>query len=68
LNLITAAGPLPWAVTFSYGRALQDDALKAWGGRAASCGLAQEALFKRAKLNGLASVGSYKPSMEHAAA
>ncbi len=34
LSLMHAAGPLPWALTFSYGRALQEDALKAWGGKA----------------------------------
>ena len=32
LSLMNKLGPLPWALTFSYGRALQDDALKAWGG------------------------------------
>jgi len=68
LNLINSAGPLPWPVTFSYGRALQDNALLAWSGQAASFGLGQAALFKRAKLNGLASVGTYNGSMENAAA
>jgi fructose-bisphosphate aldolase class I len=68
LNLINSAGPLPWPVTFSYGRALQDNALLAWSGQAASFGLGQAALFKRAKLNGLASVGAYNGSMENAAA
>jgi fructose-bisphosphate aldolase class I len=68
LNLINGLGPLPWPVTFSYGRALQDNALAAWAGKAASYGLAQQALFKRAKLNGLASVGAYRSSMEDAAA
>ncbi len=66
LSLINSAGPLPWAVTFSYGRALQEDALAAWHGEAATAG--QLALIKRAKLNGLASLGSYRPSMESAAA
>ncbi len=68
LNLINAAGPLPWPVTFSYGRALQDNALAAWAGKPASFVLAQQALFKRAKLNGLASVGAYQSSMEDVAA
>ncbi len=68
LNLINSAGPLPWPVTFSYGRALQDNALAAWAGQAASFALAQQALFKRAKLNGLASVGGYQSAMESAAA
>jgi len=68
LNLINSAGPLPWVVTFSYGRALQDNALAAWSGHANTFGLGQDALFKRAKLNGLAAVGAYKASMEDAAA
>ena len=68
LQLINASGPLPWAVTFSYGRALQDDALKAWSGQASTIALGQKALFKRAKLNGLASSGAYKSALESAAA
>jgi len=64
LNLMNAAGPLPWGLTFSYGRALQEYALSAWGGKAASVASGQKALFTRAKLNGLASVGAYKASME----
>jgi fructose-bisphosphate aldolase class I len=63
-----AAGPLPWGLTFSYGRALQEDALKAWGGKPASVGAGQQAFAKRAKLNGLASVGKYQAAMESAAA
>ena len=53
-------GPLPWALTFSYGRALQEDALSAWGGKPAGFSGGQKALFVRAKLNGLAAVGAYK--------
>jgi fructose-bisphosphate aldolase class I len=68
LNLMNAAGPLPWALTFSYGRALQDMALKAWGGTSSGYQGGQQALFLRAKLNGLAAVGGYKSSMESAAA
>jgi fructose-bisphosphate aldolase class I len=68
LNLMHAAGPLPWALTFSYGRALQDAALKAWGGQAGGYAGGQKALSQRAKLNGLAAVGQYKSSMESAAA
>jgi len=67
LNLIHAAGPLPWPVTFSYGRALQDDALKAWGGKTSAIEAGQKALSSRAKFNGLAAVGEYNPSMESAA-
>src|SRR5277367_5542756 len=68
LNLMHAAGPLPWALTFSYGRALQETALSAWGGKPAGYSGGQQALSVRAKLNGLAVVGAYKGSMESSAA
>jgi fructose-bisphosphate aldolase class I len=68
LNLMHAAGPLPWGLTFSYGRALQEDALNAWGGKPGGFGDGQKALAKRAKLNGLAAAGEYKAAMETAAA
>jgi fructose-bisphosphate aldolase class I len=68
LSLMNAAGPLPWPLTFSYGRALQEDALSAWAGHAASFASGQEALSIRAKLNGLAAGGSYQSSMEKTAA
>jgi fructose-bisphosphate aldolase class I len=68
LNLMNAAGPFPWALTFSYGRALQENALSAWGGKPAGYTGGQKALFLRAKLNGLAAVGAYKGSMENSAA
>src|SRR5450631_1786812 len=68
LNLMHAAGPLPWRVTFSYGRALQEDALRAWGGKSTGLTGGQQALCTRAKLNGLAAVGAYKQSMETSAA
>jgi len=64
LNLLNAAGQLPWALTFSYGRALQETALRAWGGQAAAFAAGQKALYTRAKLNGLAAGGTYKTSME----
>ncbi len=60
--------PLPWALTFSYGRALQDDALKAWGGKAQNFAAGQKAFSKRARLNGLAAEGSYNAEMESQAA
>jgi fructose-bisphosphate aldolase class I len=68
LSLMNAAGPLPWTLTFSYGRALHENALNAWGGKAAGYSSGQQALFVRAKLNGLAAVGTYKGSMESSAA
>jgi fructose-bisphosphate aldolase class I len=68
LSLMNALGPLPWVLTFSYGRALQENALSAWGGKSTGYSDGQQALFMRAKLNGLAAVGAYKASMESSAA
>jgi fructose-bisphosphate aldolase class I len=68
LSLMNAAGPLPWALTFSYGRALQENALSAWGGKSTGYSGGQQALAVRAKLNGLAAVGAYKGSMESSTA
>jgi fructose-bisphosphate aldolase class I len=67
LNAMNAAGPLPWALTFSYGRALQENALNAWGGKPTGYSSGQQALFVRAKLNGLAATGAYRGSMESSA-
>ncbi|MCS6948713.1 MAG: fructose-bisphosphate aldolase class I [Steroidobacteraceae bacterium] len=60
--------PQPWALTFSYGRALQDSALKAWGGKPANFNAGQREFSKRARLNGLATIGQYRPEMESQAA
>jgi fructose-bisphosphate aldolase class I len=68
LSLMHALGPLPWGLTFSYGRALQEDALNAWEGKSGGFGGGQKAFATRAKLNGLAAGGEYKASMESAAA
>lgn len=68
LSLMNAAGPLPWALTFSYGRALQDTSLKAWGGAPAGVAAGQKQLHLRAKLNGLAAGGTYRSAMEASAA
>ena len=68
LSLMNKLGPLPWTLTFSYGRALQDDALKAWGGAPAQFSAGQQAFAKRAKLNGLAATGRYSADMESKAA
>ena len=54
----------PWNLTFSYGRALQAPALKAWGGKNENIGKAQQAFYKRAKLNSLATMGDYFVDME----
>ena len=68
LSLMNKLGPLPWNLTFSYGRALQDTALKAWGGAAANFVAGQKEFAKRAKLNGLATTGRYSSDLEKQAA
>ena len=68
LNAMNARGPHPWELSFSYGRALQAPALKAWGGDPGSVEDAQKAFYRRAKFNGAARTGSYAPEMETAAA
>jgi len=68
LSLMNRLGPLPWNLTFSYGRALQDTALKSWGGTAAGFAAGQRELAKRAKLNGLATLGRYDAALETQAA
>jgi fructose-bisphosphate aldolase class I len=52
--------PKPWALTFSYGRALQQSVLKAWQGKAENVAAAQAALLERAGANGAASKGEYQ--------
>jgi fructose-bisphosphate aldolase class I len=68
LSLMNRLGPLPWELTFSYGRALQDEALKAWGGKAENFAAGQKAFSRRAKLNGLARTGAYTAAHEQEAA
>ena len=67
LNAMNARGPQPWALSFSYGRALQASALAAWKGEDANVSAAQAAFAHRARLNGAARSGSYEPEMEAAA-
>jgi fructose-bisphosphate aldolase class I len=67
LNAMNARGPHPWELSFSYGRALQAPALKAWGGEEGNIEDAQKAFYRRAKFNGAARTGSYAPEMETAA-
>ncbi len=64
LNAMNAKGPHPWELSFSYGRALQAPALKAWRGEAANVPAAQQAYLHRARMNGLARSGSYSPDLE----
>jgi fructose-bisphosphate aldolase class I len=68
LSLINQLAPLPWSITFSYGRALQDEALKAWGGAAANFAAGQKEFLRRAKLTALATTGRYASDMESKAA
>ena len=67
LNAMNARGPHPWELSFSYGRALQAPAIKAWGGDPANVEEAQKAFYRRAKFNSAARTGSYAPEMEAAA-
>jgi len=64
LNAMNARGPHPWELSFSYGRALQAPALKAWGGTPENVEAAQRAFYHRAKLNSAARSGVYAPEME----
>ncbi|MBE0486728.1 class I fructose-bisphosphate aldolase [Marinobacter sp.] len=65
LNALNNMGYLPWELSFSYGRALQEPAQKAWAGKLANANIAQAALKKRARLNGLARSGRYSSEMEN---
>lgn len=64
LNAINQHGPQPWALSFSYGRALQEPAQKAWAGTLENGPAAQSAMHKRAQLNGAARNGEYSTDME----
>jgi fructose-bisphosphate aldolase, class I len=67
LNAMNKLGPHPWQVTFSYARALQDPAIKAWKGEAANVAAAQKIFYHRAKMNSAARSGSYTKQLEEAA-
>jgi len=64
LNAMNAMGPQPWQVSFSYGRALQAPVLAAWQGQERNVAVAQLALLRRCRLNGLAREGKYERAME----
>ena len=64
LNAMNASGSHPWELSFSYGRALQAPALKAWGGDAGNIANGQAAYLHRARMNGLARSGEYAPALE----
>ncbi|WP_274423411.1 class I fructose-bisphosphate aldolase [Chelativorans sp. YIM 93263] len=67
LSIMNATYDMPWALTFSYGRALQAPALKAWGGKSENVAAGQRAFAHRAKMNGLATRGDWKEELEKAA-
>jgi fructose-bisphosphate aldolase class I len=68
LDAMNRIGNLPWALTFSYGRALQHAPQKAWAGKADNVATAQRAFIHRAKMNGLAALGQWKADLEKKAA
>jgi len=64
LDAMNKIGRAPWALTFSYGRALQHPALTSWKGSAGNVAAAQRALHHRARMNGLATLGQYRAELE----
>ena len=56
--------PYPWALTYSYGRALQAASIKAWGGKPDNVQAAQAALNHRSRMNSLAAMGKYQSELE----
>lgn len=64
INVVDASAPQPWELSFSFGRALQGPVLRAWGGDDRNRDAAQAALRHRARLNGAARHGTYRPDLE----
>lgn len=62
LNAINSSGYQPWNLSFSYGRALQEECIQVWQGKAANVSKAQAKLLQRARLNSLACLGEYQVS------
>ena len=68
LNAMNVMYPhAPWVLSFSYARALQDPAMRAWAGRKENVALAQAAFYRRLKMNSLARSGKWSEAMERAA-
>jgi fructose-bisphosphate aldolase class I len=68
LNAMNVRAPnAPWVLSFSYARALQDDAMRIWGGRTENVRAAQNAFYQRAKMNSLARFGKWTEAQEKAA-
>jgi fructose-bisphosphate aldolase class I len=68
LDAMNRMGPLPWRLSFSYGRALQHSPQKTWSGKPENVAAAQRAFSHRAMMNGLASMGQWKADLERKAA
>jgi fructose-bisphosphate aldolase class I len=68
LDAINKMGPLPWHVSFSYGRALQAAPQKTWSGKSENVAAAQRAFNHRAMMNSLAALGQWKADLERKAA
>lgn len=66
LAAMNAMYDMPWKLTFSYGRALQAAALKAWSGKSENVAAAQAAFSHRAKMNGMAALGTWTKDAETA--
>ena len=64
LNAMNALGAQPWELSFSYGRALQQSALKTWAGDSANVAKAQAVYLHRAHMNSAARAGGYRSDME----
>ena len=68
LDAMNKIGNLPWALTFSYGRALQHAPQTTWKGKTENVAAAQRAFSHRAKMNGLAALGQWNADMQKKAA
>ena len=68
LDAMNKMGPLPWRVSFSYGRALQHAPQQAWSGKPENVAAAQRAFSHRAMMNGLAALGQWRADLERKAA
>ena len=68
LNEMAKMPGLPWPLTFSYSRALQNPPLKTWRGSSANVAAAQRAFYHRARMNGFAAQGKYRADLEKQAA
>lgn len=64
LQAMNAMGNLPWHLSFSYARALQEPCMEKWRGKSENKKAAQDVLLHRAKLNQLATLGKYSEAAE----